>query len=423
MIAAGRSPSLIRYPGGSRGRSPVNEAELQHNPRVIAGTAAGFEGLRRFRSPLLDPFKTLLPVAVEVERVPAERRSAWAEALRARGFLVDDQVDVDRMRVAGSVDRFELLVDVEPDPDPADQDRLADLLRCVGDAVKRHFTVEYRLPHPKGSIDCGRRPLKMAILNVTPDSFSDGGRYLHPERAIERAFELEAQGADVIDIGAESTRPGAAAVSAEEEIERLEPVMRVILDKLGTPVSVDTMKAEVADRFVGQGAAIINDVSGLERDPRIAEVAARHRAVLVINHMRGTPRSMQESPRYDDVLSDVTRSLRERMWRATRAGLPRERIVVDPGIGFGKRLEDNLDLLAHVDQLRSLGCPILLGCSRKSFLGALTGREADDRDAATAATTALAAFRGVAMVRVHEVTETADLLSVLDAIDGRRHLE
>lgn len=400
----------------------VNDAARHHNPRVIAGTLTGFESFRRFRTPLLDPLRSMLPIAVEVEAVPARRRTAWITALHARGFLVDERGAArERLRIAGSLDRFDRLLDLaEPD---TQRDGFVPMLLCLGEAVRNHLIEAFQVPHPRGVLDLGRRPLLVAVLNLTPDSFADGGRYLNPERAIERAFELQEQGADLIDVGAESTRPGAAPVAAEEEIERLHPVLRVILPRLRVPVSVDTMKAEVAERFLAMGAACVNDVSGLECDPRLAEVAARHRAVLIINHMRGTPRSMQESPRYDDVVADVTRSLRERTVRALAAGVTRERIVVDPGIGFGKRLEDNLDLLAHIEQLRSLGYPILIGCSRKSFLGQLTGRPVEERQAATAATTALAALRGVRLVRVHDVRETADLLKVLDAIDGRRNLE
>lgn len=392
------------------------DVDLLHNPRVIAGTLEGFEGLGRFRSPFLDPLRTMLPVAVEVENVPAAERATWADRIRVRGFLVDDaDRRPDRLRIAGPADRFAWLLETEVDEAPD----LVRLLRCAAQAVAHRFLDEFEVVGPRGALPLPRRPRIMAVLNVTPDSFSDGGAYAHPDRAIERALAMAEEGADVLDIGAESTRPGAAPVSVEDEIHRLDPILRALAPRLSIPISLDTRKAEVADRFLGLGVSIVNDVSGLEFDPRMVEVISRHRAAVVINHMVGTPRTMQESPRYDDCVADICRSLRERLGRAQRGGIPRDRVILDPGIGFGKRVEDNLDLLARIGELRSIGLPVLLGCSRKSFLGELTGRPATERGAATAATTALAALRGVRMVRVHDVRETADVLSVLEAIDGR----
>lgn len=398
----------------------VNQAERTHNPRVIAGTLAGFEGFQRFRTMVIDPLRDLLPVAVEVESVPSELGATYGELLSARGFFVDDRDHgVGRLRLAGPLDRFLLLEGIEDDQPPG----FRDLASVVARAVQSRFAERFDIPHPGGVLRLEHRPLVMGVLNLTPDSFSDGGGWLHSDRAIERAFKLAEDGADIVDVGAESTRPGAQKVSVEEELERLDPVLKVICRQLPVPVSVDTMKSEVAEMALERGASVINDVSGLESDPRLAEVVARRQGVLVINHMQGTPQSMQDAPGYTDATAEICRSLRERLEFARRAGIAEERILLDPGIGFGKRPEDNVDLLARIGELRSLGRPLLIGCSRKSFLGHLTGRSVEERGAATAATTALLSLRGVKMIRVHDVRETVDILKVLDAIDEHLRLD
>ncbi len=388
------------------------------NPRVIAGTLSGFEAFATFRSPIFDPLKSLLPIAVEVESLPGERRREILDAFQARSILVDVPLGGRGVvRLAGAFDRFELLEGVEDDR----PEGFRAVAHAVARTVKRRFRRRFEVPTGRGTLTLDRRPLVMGILNVTPDSFSDGGRYADPDRAIERAFQMVEAGADIVDVGAESTRPGSPTIDADEEARRLLPVMRVLLEQLRVPVSLDTRKARVAERFLEMGVAIVNDVSGLDHDPRLADVVARSGAALVLNHMRGTPQTMQEAPRYDDVTADVCRSLRERIERAGRAGVGEDRILLDPGIGFGKRLEDNLDILARLGEIRSLGRPLVLGCSRKSFLGRVTGRDVEKRDAATAATTALATLRGVKVVRVHDVETTVDVVSVLDAIDEQHH--
>lgn len=394
----------------------MTSPEILHNPRVFAGTLSGFEGFRRFRSRVVDPVRHLLPVAVEVEAVPPSRAPAICEFLAARGFFVDDRrAAAGRLAVAGSLDRFELLSDLEEDRPPG----ILPLAAAIARAVALRFVETFEVPLPRGLLRLGRRPLVMGVLNVTPDSFSDGGRYLAAEAAIERALEMVKEGADLIDVGAESTRPGAKPVPVGEEIQRLEPVLDVLVERAGVPISLDTRKAEVAEHFLPRGVDIVNDVSGLTFDRRMGEVVARHRAALVVTHSRGVPESMQDDPVYEDAPADVARELRERIARARAAGVAEERILIDPGIGFGKRLEDNLDLLARIEELRSLGRPILVGCSRKSFLGKITGRAPEERVAATSATTALAALRGVKIVRVHDVREAIDVVSVLEAIDAR----
>lgn len=261
-----------------------------------------------------------------------------------------------------------------------------------------------------------RRPLLMGILNVTPDSFSDGGRFLRTEAALHRANEMAEEGADMIDVGGESTRPGAATVDVAEEISRVVPVIRALKAGLSLPVSVDTRKAEVAAAALEAGADIVNDVTALG-DPNMAGVVADHGAGLVVMHMRGTPQTMQLDPRYDDVVREVAADLRAALDRAEAGGIPAERVVVDPGIGFGKTTDHNLELMARLDELLSLGCPVLLGPSRKSFIGQLLGGiPPEERAVGTAAACVAGLLRGARIFRVHDVHMVRQALDVAEAI-------
>lgn len=267
-----------------------------------------------------------------------------------------------------------------------------------------------------GSVHRGRRPLIMGILNVTPDSFSDGGRYAGREAAVARAREMAEQGADIVDIGGESTRPGAEAVEMEEEAGRVVPVIEALAGALEVPISIDTTKAEVARRAVEAGAAIINDISGMTMDPLMPALAAALEVPVVLNHLRGVPRTMQDSPEFRHVVMEVLLDLAARVGAARRAGVEADRIVVDPGIGFGKRVSDNLALLRHLEALRALECPVLVGVSRKSFLGALTGREVGHRGSATSAAETLAALAGAEIIRTHDPGAARDALAVAVAM-------
>ncbi|HEV2812329.1 MAG TPA: dihydropteroate synthase [Solirubrobacteraceae bacterium] len=257
--------------------------------------------------------------------------------------------------------------------------------------------------------------LVMGVVNVTPDSFSDGGEYLEAERAIAHGRELLAEGADILDVGGESTRPGAEPVSAEEEIARVEPVVAALAED-GATVSIDTTKAKVARAALAAGATYVNDVSALRFDADLAGVVAESGARCCLMHLGGdSPRTMQDDPRYDDVVSEVKAHLEERIAFATANGIAEERIDVDPGIGFGKNLEHNLELLRRLDEIVALGRPVVVGTSRKSFLGRLTGREVGDRVAGTVATNVLALERGARIFRVHDVAPTRDALLVAAA--------
>jgi dihydropteroate synthase len=256
----------------------------------------------------------------------------------------------------------------------------------------------------------------MGIVNVTPDSFSDGGRYLDAEAAIAHARELEAEGAEILDLGGESTRPGAAAVAAGEEERRVVPVIEALVAG-GTraQISVDTSKLTVARAALDAGATYVNDVTAFRRDPGIAELVAQRGADCCLMHMLGEPRTMQADPRYDDVVADVKAFLEERLAFAVAAGIPEERIQLDPGIGFGKTVEHNLELLSRLEELAALGRPLVIGVSRKSFLGRITGREVGDRLAATIAANVLAFVHGASVFRVHDVGPVRDALAVAAA--------
>ena len=257
----------------------------------------------------------------------------------------------------------------------------------------------------------------MGVVNVTPDSFSDGGRYFDPEAAVAHARALVEQGADIVDVGAESSRPGARGVSADEELSRVAPVLEGLRD-FAVPVSVDTAKPEVMRAALAAGASMINDITALTAPGALAAVAPSGAGICLM-HMQGEPRTMQREPSYRDVLTEVAAFLEERVAAAERAGIARERIVVDPGFGFGKTVAHNFELLRNLGRFTEIGLPVLAGWSRKSTLGAITGRSAEDRLAGSLAAALLAVERGARIVRVHDVAATRDALQVLAALDGK----
>ncbi|MEX2571569.1 MAG: dihydropteroate synthase [Gemmatimonadota bacterium] len=272
-----------------------------------------------------------------------------------------------------------------------------------------------RWGHRTGALDLGA-PVLMGVLNVTPDSFSDGGLFADPARAAERAEAMVAEGAAIIDIGGESTRPGAQPLGADEEIERVLPVLRLVRSRMDVPISIDTRRAAVARAALDAGADIVNDVSALA-DPEMPRVVAASGAALVLMHMRGTPATMQVDPMYGDVAAEVTAELGERLRVARDAGIEEDRIVVDPGIGFGKTQGHNLELISRLDLLTTLGRPVLLGVSRKAFLGALLGgAPASERGVATAAACVAGLFKGARVFRVHDVRIVREALQVAEAI-------
>ena len=286
--------------------------------------------------------------------------------------------------------------------------------------MKRALEIEANPPDAwaigKRTLDLGSRPCVMGILNVTPDSFSDGNEHYSVEKAVERAFRMEDEGADIIDIGGESTRPFARPVDEAEELDRVIPVIEKIAGRLKIPVSIDTYKSAVAEKALAAGAEIVNDISALGFDDRMAEVVAAAGAGLVLMHTRARPSIMQKETEYGAIISEIAAALRQAVVRAEAAAIARERIVIDPGIGFGKSDAGNVEILRRLAEFRAIGCPILIGTSRKSFIGRLLGRETGERLFGTAATMAVALANGASIFRVHDVREMRDVLDMTMAL-------
>ena len=266
------------------------------------------------------------------------------------------------------------------------------------------------------SLELGRRSLLMGVVNVTPDSFSDGGEFFDTERAIEQGERLATEGADLLDVGGESTRPFSESIPTEEELRRVIPVIRQLARRTRIPISIDTCKAAVARAALDAGASLVNDISSLGLDPDMKAVVASSGAPLILMHMQGTPRDMQVKPHYDSLLSEVVRFLEERIRIACEAGVSRDQIMVDPGIGFNKTVTHNLLLIKHLDALAILGRPVLLGTSRKSFIGAVLNRPVTEREPGSWATVCAAILRGAHILRVHEVAVCRQVADMIDAI-------
>jgi dihydropteroate synthase len=269
---------------------------------------------------------------------------------------------------------------------------------------------------PRGQLYFSNGCLVMGILNVTPDSFSDGGQFFNPDKAIAHGIRMAADGAVIIDVGGESTRPGALPVPAEEQIRRVVPVIKALTGKVAVPISVDTQNVKVAEAALDAGASMINDITALS-DERLGKLAASYSVPVVLMHIQGSPATMQHEPKYDDVVDEVLEFLLARAGRAEQLGIAKEMIFIDPGIGFGKTLEHNLLLLRNIDKFVASGYRVAIGTSRKSFIGKVTGKEKpSDRIFGTAATVALCAAAGVSIVRVHDVAEMMDVVKVVKAV-------
>lgn len=340
--------------------------------------------------------------------------SIGGEAAVARG-AASCSVEKSAAVVSGTLKHFEALFE-KLNYQPLGLKEAAEGMRK---AIANMGRKVYEVKGARKTFTIGPKTIVMGILNVTPDSFSDGGRFLDPARAVERALEMSNDGADWIDIGGESTRPGAEPVDAAEEIKRVVPVISAVA-KEGLTVSVDTMKAAVAEAAIGAGASIVNDVSALSFDARMAEVVSRHGVPLVIMHMRGTPKAMQLDTGYLDLISEVFCYLHDRIEFAASKGIDPESIIIDPGLGFGKSVEGNLEILGRLREFKSLGRPVLVGPSRKSFIGKTLGAtDTGERLAGTLAACALAVGNGAAMVRVHDVKEASGAVAVADAVAGK----
>lgn len=274
----------------------------------------------------------------------------------------------------------------------------------------------YRIRCGKYLLNLRKRPYIMGILNITPDSFSDGGLYLDIKEAIEHARRMAAEGADIIDVGGESSRPGAEPVSLDEELKRVIPVIEALSKKIDIPISIDTYKADVANEAITAGASIINDISGLRFDPMMVKAAADADAPVIIMHMKGAPRDMQRRPAYKDVVKEIIDFFKERISYAIKNGVKKNKIIIDPGIGFGKTVRHNLKIIKRLGEFKSLGVPILLGPSRKSFIGKILDAPPEKRMAGTAAAVAMGIANGADIIRVHDVEEMLDAARITDAI-------
>ncbi len=287
---------------------------------------------------------------------------------------------------------------------------------CISQ-LDNYLRSDYKIELNGRVLDLGSRTHIMGVLNITPDSFSDGGRFADRDRALAHARSMASQGADIIDVGGESTRPGADPLTEEEEAGRVLPVIGQLSAEVSVPVSIDTYKASVAEKALRAGASLVNDISGLRFSPDMAKVVADHGAAVVLMHIKGTPRDMQREPVYDDVIGEITDYLSRSIDIALGAGIRRDRILIDPGIGFGKSLEHNLTILRRLDEFRVLGLPIVLGTSRKRFIGTVLGiSDPQDRIEGTAATVAMGIERGAHIVRVHDVAQMTRVARMTDAI-------
>ena len=349
------------------------------------------------------------PAAANI--IKQEMLSLGADAAVARGSVACSIESTDVLLI-GSHKQLNSLchkLKLQPFGLSAIAEELTALLHSMTSSPAYWQTAQRRIP-----LD---RPLIMGILNVTPDSFSDGGRFIDPERAVEHALQLEAEGADIIDLGGESTRPGSPAVTDNEELNRILPVLERLAGRLRIPLSVDTWKSSVAVAALAAGAEIINDISGFSFDPAMAEVAATSGAGAVLMHTRGTPQTMQQNTSYKDLMGEIAVGLAASARRACLAGLAPEQIVLDPGIGFGKDIQGNLEILRRLNEFTSLGYPLLVGSSRKAFIGKLLGKPASgERLFGTAATVALAVAGGARILRVHDVAAMSDVARMAEAI-------
>lgn len=359
-------------------------------------------------------------VALALENLSAAHAGfLQAEMLRAGGDVVLPQRPAGsgaaktEIVLIGSRTRFRTLI-------ARVADAAADTA-AVGEEIRRaldnHARTRFEIRMGARRLAVGPEPAVMGILNVTPDSFSDGGRWLESSSAVARAERLVEEGADIIDVGGESTRPGSDPVTEEEELARVLPVVETLASRIDAPISIDTRHARVAREAVAAGACLVNDVTGLQGDPGMAAAVAETGAGVVIMHMLGEPRSMQDHPHYDHLMADICRYLRRGMQIAADAGVPEDGILIDPGIGFGKTLRHNVEILARLGQFRTLGAPILVGPSRKRFIGELAGVAApSERVFGTAAACSLAVAAGALVLRVHDVREVRQALAVATAI-------
>jgi dihydropteroate synthase len=330
-------------------------------------------------------------------------------AVDRRGF--DCSAEKTDALLMGTQKQFEKLISkLENSPG------LEPLGHCIRETLKNISKTRYSIRCRKRTLTLGKRTLLMGVLNVTPDSFSDGGLFFDKEKAISRGLRMVEEGADIVDIGGESTRPGAKPLELQEEIRRVIPVVESLSKRMDVPISIDTYKSAVAKRAIEVGAEIINDISGLNFDPTLAQIAAKEDTPLILMHIRGTPETMQKNVHYDSLFSEILRYLRDSIQRAESAGLDPQQVIIDPGIGFGKTVDDNLIIIKNLHELRILGKPILLGTSRKSFIGKILKADSGERLEGTISSIAIGVLNGAHIIRSHDVHQAKKAISVADAI-------
>ncbi len=360
--------------------------------------------------------------AIRVENVSAEAANILKQQLLSLG----GDAAVHRDVISGSPDSSTAYLIA----DRARFSRLHDKLKGqpfglveVGEEVSRlasaHKVYPKSIPLVSGVLDLSSGPVIMGILNLTPDSFSDGGRYSEPSAALERAEQLVEEGAAIIDIGGESSRPGAKELDIHTEIARVMPALEKIAGKIAVPISIDTRKAAVAEAAIGSGASMINDISGMRHDPDMPSVAIRSGAAVVVMHMQGSPENMQDSPRYSDPVHEIISWLDKNTKRLISEGIKKEKIIIDPGIGFGKRLDDNLDIIAQAADFHTLGFPVMIGYSRKSFIGTITGRGETERVCGGLGILGRCLAADIPILRMHDVKEGSDFIKVWEAVQKR----
>ncbi len=331
--------------------------------------------------------------------VAVDRRGLDCSALRTDALLMGTQKHFEKLI---------LKLEQYPDIQPLGQS----IKETINNVSKTHYTIRCR----KRSLTLGKRTLLMGVLNVTPDSFSDGGFFFDKEKAIAHGLRMVEEGADIIDIGGESTRPGSKPLELKEELRRVIPVIGMLSREVGVPISIDTYKSTVAQRAMEAGAEIINDISGLHFDPALARIAAKEDAPLILMHIRGTPETMQKDVHYGSLFSEILKYLKDSIQSAESAGLDPKQIIIDPGIGFGKTLEDNLLIIKNLYEFRVLGKPILLGTSRKSFIGKILNAGVGDRLEGTLSSIAISVLNGAHIIRSHDILQAKKAIAVADAI-------
>jgi dihydropteroate synthase len=384
--------------------------DIKREMKKVGSTGAGVRIMSRKADQRLIKLETV--GIKEANIIKQEMLSAGGDAVTHKGTL-DHSVGESDLILLGTIRQYEKLVSKLKIQPFTCKDIAAEIEEVLENYDRRDFVLKF--PKKEVSLD---RTLVMGILNVTPDSFSDGGEYFDADAAINHGVEMAKQGADIIDVGGESTRPGSDPVSPEEELKRVRPVVEGLLQKVDVPISIDTRRPSVAREIVGLGAQMVNDVSGL-RDPEMVSTVAELNVPVVVMHMLGTPKTMQEKPEYKDVMGEIIGYLRNQIDSAVTGGIQRENIIIDPGIGFGKTVDHNLEIVRRLGEMRSLGLPIMVGASRKSFIGKILDSEVDDRLEGSLAALVSSVLGGANIVRVHDVKESVKASRMADKVLNR----